>query len=79
MNYSCSVFCSDQLKSETASFSLLLILLDATHHINQLGELEFELDCDGVRDIHDWPDQLVVGGEQVIKQPLGIRVTRGQH
>ena len=50
-----------------------------THHINQLGELELELDGDGVRDVHDGPDQLVVGGEQVIKQALGIRITPGQH
>ena len=62
-----------------ASFSLLLIFLDATHHINQLWELELELDGDGVRDVHDGSDELVVGGEQVIKQPLGIRVTRGVH
>ena len=62
-----------------ATFSLLLFLLVATHHIDQLGELELELDGDGVRDVHDGPDELVVGGEQVIKQPLGIRVTRGVH
>ena len=49
-----------------------------THHINKLGELELELDGDGVGDVHDGPDELVVGGEQVIKQPLGIRVSRGQ-
>ena len=62
-----------------ATFSLLLFLLVATHHIDQLGELELELDGDGVRDVHDGPDELVVGGEQVIKQPLGIRVTRCVH
>ena len=46
-----------------------------THHINQLGELELELDGDSVGDVHDGSDELVVGGEQVIKQALGIRVS----
>ena len=54
-------------------------MFDVTHHVDELGELELELDGDGVRDVHDGPDQLVVGGEQVIKQPLGVWVTRGQH
>ena len=57
----------------------LFKLYPQPHHINQLGELQLELDGDGVRDVHDGPDELVVGGEQVIKQPLGIRVTRGVH
>ena len=46
-----------------------------THHINQLGELELELDGDSVGDVHDGSDELVVGGEQVIKQALGIWVS----
>ena len=49
------------------------------HHINQLGELQFELDCDGVRDVDDRPHQLVVAGEQVVKQPLGVWITLSQH
>ena len=39
-----------------------------------MRQLEFELDGDGVRDVHDGPDQLVVGGQQVVKQPLGVGV-----
>ena len=50
-----------------------------THHINQLGELQLELDGDGVRDVDDGPHQLVVAGEQVVKQPLGVRITLSQH
>ena len=45
-----------------------------THHVNQLRQLEFELDGDGVGDVHDGPHQLVVGGQQVVKQPLGVGV-----
>ena len=45
-----------------------------THHVNQLRQFEFELDGDGVRDVHDGSDQLVVGGQQVVKQPLGVGV-----
>ena len=45
-----------------------------THHVNQLRQLEFELDGDCVRDVHDGSDQLVVGGQQVVKQPLGVGV-----
>ena len=48
------------------------------HHINQLGELQLELDGDGVRDVDDGPHQLVVAGEQVVKQPLGVWVTLSQ-
>ena len=39
-----------------------------------MRQLEFELDGDGVGDVHDGPDQLVVGGQQVVKQPLGVGV-----
>ena len=49
-----------------------------SHHINQLGELQLELDGDGVRDVDDGPHQLVVAGEQVVKQPLGVWVTLSQ-
>ena len=50
-----------------------------THHVDELRELELELDGDGVRDIHDGSDQLVVRGEQVVKQPLGVGVAGGEH
>ena len=50
-----------------------------TDHIYQLGEFEFELDGDGVRDVDDGADQLVVAGQQVVKQSLGVRVPICQH
>ena len=52
---------------------LLLFLL--THHGNQLGELELEVDSDGLGDVGHGPHQLVVVGEEVIIEPLGIGVT----
>ena len=54
-------------------------IITISHHINQLGELQLELDGDGVRDVDDGPHQLVVAGEQVVKQPLGVWITLSQH
>ena len=57
----------------------LFKLYPQPHHVNQLGELQLELDGDGVRDVDDRPHQLVVAGQQVVKQPLGVRITLSQH
>ena len=48
------------------------------YHVNKLREFEFELHCDGIGDVDDGSDQLVVAGEEVIEQPLGVGVTLGQ-
>ena len=42
-------------------------MFDVTHHVDELGELELELDGDGIGDVDDGPDQLVVAGEEIIK------------
>ena len=57
----------------------IIVSSNSPHHVNQLGELQLELDGDGVGDVDDGPDQLVVAGEQVVKQPLGVRVALSQH
>ena len=46
-----------------------------SYHVNELRELEFNLDGDGVGDVLDGPDQLVVAGQDLVIQPLGVRVT----
>ena len=57
---------------------IYLFKIDPPYHINQLGELQLELNGDGVRDVDDGPHQLVVAGEQIVKQPLGVWVTLSQ-
>ena len=46
----------------------------SSHHCNELGELELELDRDDLGDVGHGPDQLVVVAQQVVIQPLGVRV-----
>ena len=46
----------------------------ATHHIYQLGELQFDLDGDGVGHVLDGPHQLVVAGEDLVVESLGVRI-----
>ena len=46
-----------------------------SYHVNELRELEFNLDGDGVGDVLDGPDQLVVPGEDLVVESLGVRVT----
>ena len=46
-----------------------------SYHVNELRELEFNLDGDGVGDVLDGPDQLVVAGEDLVVESLGVRVT----
>ena len=57
----------------------IIVSSNSPHHVNQLGELQLELDGDGVGDVDNRPNQLVVAGEQVVKQPLGVRVALSQH
>ena len=49
--------------------------MTATHHIYKLGELQFDLDSDGVRHVPDRPHQLVVAGQDLVVESLGVRVT----
>ena len=46
-----------------------------THHGYELGELELEVDGDCLGDVGHGPDQLVVVAQQVVIQPLGVRVS----
>ena len=46
-----------------------------THHVNKLGQFELQPDRNGLRDVDDWPDQLVVPGEDLVVESLGVRVT----
>ena len=46
----------------------------SSHHVNELGELELDLDGDGVRDVLDGSDELVVSRQDLIIQSLGVRV-----
>ena len=46
---------------------LISIKWRISHHVNQLGEFELELDGHGVGDVDDGSDQLVVAGEEIIK------------
>ena len=45
-----------------------------TYHIYELGKLKFDAHCERIRGVDDRPDQLVVVGEQVVVQTLGVRV-----
>jgi hypothetical protein len=42
------------------------------YHINELRELELEPDGDGLRHVDHRPHQLVVVGQEVVVEPLGI-------
>ena len=44
-------------------------------NVYQLGEFEPELDGEGLGEVWDRPDQPVVVVEQVVIQPLGVRVS----
>ena len=46
----------------------------SSHHGNELGELELELYCDDLGDVGHGSDELVVVGQEVIVQPLGVGV-----
>ena len=45
-----------------------------THHIDELRELELEPHGHRLRDVDDGPHQLVVVGEKVVVEPLGVGV-----
>ena len=45
-----------------------------THHVDELRELELEPDGHRLRDVDDGPHQLVVVGEEVVVEPLGVGV-----
>ena len=47
-----------------------------SYHIYKLGELEFDLDSDGVGDVLDGSDQLVVARQDLIIESLGIWVAQ---
>ena len=44
------------------------------YHVYQLGELEAQLDCEGLGEVGDRSDEAVVVVEKVIIQPLGMGV-----
>jgi hypothetical protein len=52
--------------------------LYSTHQVNKLGELEPHLDGDLIRVVGHRPDQPVVVAQQVVVQPLGVRIARRQ-
>lgn len=45
-----------------------------THHIDELGELETQLDGESVGVVSDGPDESVVGAEEVVVEPLSVRI-----
>ena len=49
-------------------------LHDDIYHVYQLGELEPQLDCEGLGEVGDRSDEAVVVMEEVVIQPLGVRV-----
>ena len=54
---------------------MIITFIVLSYHIYQLGELELDLDSDRVGDVLDGPDQLVVPGEDLVVESLGVRVT----
>lgn len=45
-----------------------------TYHFDELCQFEFEPDSDGLRVVDDGPDESVVVAQQVVVQPLRIRI-----
>lgn len=45
-----------------------------TYQIDELGEFELDADREDVRIVHHGPDDLVVIGEEVVVEPLRVRI-----
>ena len=52
-----------------------LLQRDYSHHVDELGELELDLDGNRVGNVLDGPDKLVVARQDLIIQSLGVWVT----
>lgn len=48
-----------------------------TYDIDELAEFEFDADAEHVGGVDDGPHELVVVGEQVVVEPLGVGVAGG--
>ena len=46
------------------------------YHVNQLREFELDFDGEGVTDVGNGPHELVVVGQQVVVEALGVGVRR---
>lgn len=52
----------------------IVVRYSCTHHVDELRQLELDADPEDIRGVDDRSHQLVVVGEQVVVETLGVRV-----